>query len=326
MSEWFYAKGGAQQGPVPIEEIRAMLEAGTMDAQNDLVWNSTLPNWVSASQVPELSGSVVAAPATAGVGIHPFAYPLSSGELTEIEPGSEPIIGTAVIKRAFDLMMRNAAPFLVASIIFLVVTISLSLGFDFLGAGLGYVMKPGETAENIPAVVAFSIISHLISGFVSTFLILGATRMCLNVISGRPVSVGQLFGSGKFLMKAFGAYILYTVMIMVGFLLFIFPGIYLMLRFGQYLPAIVDKDLGIREAFSYSSKLTRGNKLQLAVVVLLTTVVAIAGCLALGIGLVFAYPMIYIAWVICYRWMQYGGRAILDEPGTLVPMLAKLPD
>jgi hypothetical protein len=50
----------------------------------------------------------------------------------------------------------------------------------------------------------------------------------------------------------------------------------------------------------------------------------LAGCLALCLGLFFAMPVMWLSWIVAYRWMQYGHRAALDHPGTQTPMLANL--
>ena len=83
----------------------------------------------------------------------------------------------------------------------------------------------------------------------------------------------------------------------------------------------MDRDLGIMESFAYSSSITTNNRLNLFVLGLLAIVIALAGCLALVIGLGFAYPVIWLSWVVAYRWMQYGHRAAMDHPGTRTPML-----
>jgi uncharacterized membrane protein len=40
--------------------------------------------------------------------------------------------------------------------------------------------------------------------------------------------------------------------------------------------------------------------------------IILAGLIALVVGLVFAYPVAGLAWVLGYRWMQLGRRAVMD--------------
>jgi uncharacterized membrane protein len=85
---------------------------------------------------------------------------------------------------------------------------------------------------------------------------------------------------------------------------------------------MVDRNLGIMESFSYSSSITTNNRLNLFVLALLYILIAIAGCLALCVGILFAYPVIMLSGIVAYRWMQYGHRAVMDHPGTQTPMLS----
>jgi uncharacterized membrane protein len=111
-------------------------------------------------------------------------------------------------------------------------------------------------------------------------------------------------------------------MVMVGVLLLVVPGIYLALRYGQFMNAIVDRDLGVMDSFAYSSSITTNNKLQLFLLALLCFVVVLAGLIACGVGLIFAGPVAWLSWLAAYRWMQYGRRAFEDQPGTTTPLLA----
>jgi uncharacterized membrane protein len=134
----------------------------------------------------------------------------------------------------------------------------------------------------------------------------------LNLISGKEVKVGQLFGEGRKLLRALGAQILLTLMISLGCLLLIVPGIYLALRFGFCVTAIVDRDLGVIDSFKYSSSITANNRMPLLGLLLLCGLIGVAGLMACGVGLIFAAPMAWLSYLVAYRWLQYGRRAVLD--------------
>ena len=163
----------------------------------------------------------------------------------------------------------------------------------------------------------------IVSQTLSIFLSLGLVRIGLNLVSGKEVSVAMLFGEGRKLLRAIVASILFGIMFAVGLLLLVVPGVYLALRYGQYLTAIVDRDLGIMDSFKYSSSITTNNRLSLLGLWLLCLLVVLAGALACFVGLIFAMPVAWLSTVVAYRWMQYGHRAALDHPGTTTPMLAK---
>lgn len=56
--EWYYAQDNRQQGPVPLQAIQEMVRGGQIQP-NTLVWRQGMPNWVTASQVPELFAPAV---------------------------------------------------------------------------------------------------------------------------------------------------------------------------------------------------------------------------------------------------------------------------
>lgn len=334
MSQWYYAKGGQQHGPVPAEELMALLRSGGLDPARDLVWNSAMTDWLPAYQVPELSGG---AP-PAAYGTQPFAYPTASGDFTDIPPGSEPLIPTACLKRAFDLTVRHIGPLLLITILYLVIGFGVSSLLATLDSAMGWkpimfhFMESADTPTTTSMEYRFgtnnelSPQSSIIQAVISVFLMLGLTRIGLNIVSGKPFGVGMLFSGGKWLLKGFAGYLLYMIMFAIGFVLLIVPGIIVLLRFGMYQSAIVDRNMGIIGSLQYSWELTKGNGLNLFVIGLFTILVFCAGCIAMLVGLLFAFPVVWLMWIVAYRWMQYGGRAVMDDPMTQQPLLAALPD
>lgn len=335
MDQWYYAKGGQQTGPIGLEALRELIGNGTIDPATDLVWNPSMTDWVPASQIPVLVDAARSGRSPTSLKpSQPFAYPLSTGAIEEIIPGSEPIIPTACVKRSWDLTVKHIGPLLAVVAIYVAISVALSLVSGAIGTAMGIQQQApvstapsfGQAAETTGPQLVYIILSNVISSLVSVFLMLGFIRIGLNIVSGKEFSVGMLFGEGGKVVRAFFAQILFGLMIGLGLLLLIFPGIYLALRYSQYMNAIVDKDMGIMDAFNYSASITTNNKANLFVIFLFTIGIIIAGCLAFIVGLIFAYPMIGVMWIVAYRWMQYGGRTVLDDPMTNQPLLSSVPE
>ena len=323
MSEWYYSKDGAQLGPVSESEIKAMLANGTLDAPSSLVWKSGMADWMPAAQVPELSGAPAAAvgdPYAAPVsGFGPAAALQTTGPLPEIEPGSESIDAMACFKRGFDLAVRHIGLVLLTALVWFGVSFVVSVISSGIQAGLRVTMSDNGQADEalIPIIIVLSVVEQVFS----IFLMLGMVRFSLNIASGRDASVANLFGEGRLLFRGVVATLLFTLMTLVGLVLFIVPGFYVIARYGLYMSTIVDRDRGILEAFEESSRLTTNNRMNMFLVTLISFAVIVLGCLALGIGLLFAYPVMEFAWVVAYLWLRYGYRAAMDHPGTATPML-----
>ena len=338
MNQWYYARNGQQSGPVGFEEIASLVRSGGLDPAKDLVWNASMKDWLPAGQVPEIAAEMTRETAPAADPSNPYAAPATTwtspatpGEaLEEIVPGSDPINVGGCVKRGFDLTIRHFSIVLVAILVYLGVSIVAEILLGLMDSALGLERPvppppvdptPQEAMMHEMRADTSSWLNILLGNLLSIFLSLGITRFGLDLVSGRQASIGMLFSGGRKLLPAFVATILYTLMVLVGFVLLIVPGIYLAIRYGMYLTAMVDCDLGIIDSFKYSSKITTGNRMNLFLLLLLTILIVLAGVVALCVGLLFALPVAGLAWIVAYRWLQYGHRAALDHPGTTTPML-----
>jgi hypothetical protein len=59
-TQWFYASGGARQGPVSESALRALIASGAVDART-LVWTQGMPAWRPLGETP-VGGPLHAAP------------------------------------------------------------------------------------------------------------------------------------------------------------------------------------------------------------------------------------------------------------------------
>ena len=183
----------------------------------------------------------------------------------------------------------------------------------FMGIGTGNMGIDNTPKPASPSAIGVLFILNVISNVVSIFLGLGATRIGLRLVSGEPTDVRMLFGEGPKLLRAIGAYILYVLMVSVGLILLIVTGIYLAIRFGQFQTAIVDRDLGILDSLAYSSGVTTNNRLSLFGLTVLSMLIVLAGAIALCVGMIFAIPVVWLASLTAYRWLQYGPIATQDR-------------
>ena len=335
MSEWYYARNGTQSGPVSLDQLKEIARSGGLDAQ-DLVWTSSMKDWQAAGEVEGLITQSIVAGQPAPDPSNPYAAPQSawqeaappaSADIREIPPGSEPIDVGACVKRGFELTKRNFGTILLVGITYFAISLAAGFILGQIDSAMGFGTRHIETQSG----VGFSSthyqqtggpFSAILSNVLSIFLSLGLMRIGLNLSSGKQVSVAMLFGEGRKLFTAIVASILFGLMVVVGLLLLVVPGVYLMLRYGQFMGAIVDKNMGILESLSYSSSITTNNRLNLFLLVLLSIAIVIAGFLALVVGLIFAYPVVWMSWMVAFRWMQYGHRAVEDHPGTTTPVLS----
>lgn len=304
MQEWYYVKDGQQQGPVSLEALRAMVGNGSL-TPSDLVWNATMSDWSPANQVSVLFSQPVAVVAEGAPVV---------ADLPDIVPGSEPIDPVACIKRGFELTKRHFSSILAVGAVYFAILIVMNIIVSVIQTAAGVAGQQLQTHQTTPggAQIGMLIGIQIVVWVISAYLALGITRVGLNLISGKPVTVGQLFGEGDKLLRALGASFLFAFAVVIGFLLLIIPGIYIALRYGQFMKAIVDRDLGIMDAFSYSAAITTNNLMNILALGILSVGLILAGFLALCVGYFFALPIVWLAGLIAYRWMQSGFRAAQD--------------
>ena len=87
MSDWYYARGNQQQGPVPLQVIQDMARSGQL-LPTDLVWRQGMPNWLPASQVSEVFSQPAAAPAAAAHAPAPTSAPSGAPSPAYAPPGA----------------------------------------------------------------------------------------------------------------------------------------------------------------------------------------------------------------------------------------------
>ena len=287
----------------------------------------------AAPQAAPAPPSPAPAPEPTDTPVNPYSTPASDmgqqtelgqggmDDLQEIIPGSQPLDITGCIGRGFELTKRHFGTLLVIGIIMFAISAGASLIMGLIDSAAGWGQSSPETITGDPdmdEIIAGisdqgSLLNRLVCGLVDAFLGLGITRIALNIVSGQAYSIAMLFSQGGKTIRVFIAKFLYGLMVGFGFLLLIVPGIYFAIRYSQYENAIVDKDMGIFDAFSYSSKITQENKMSLLGFYILGFLIIVAGAIALLVGLLFAIPLYILSTIVVYRWLQYGSASVTDR-------------
>lgn len=159
------------------------------------------------------------------------------------------------------------------------------------------------------------VVITLCSIAVSIVVQLGMYRMWLDLTRGKEVRVEQLFSEYLLSPRYLGASIAYFIMIFVGFLLFIIPGIYLSIKYGYYGYAMVDRRLSITDSFKLSAQITEGYKWQLLLLGLAYAGLVIVSIIPLGLGLLATIPMAMIGGAITYITLL----SLSEQPTMMTP-------
>lgn len=125
----------------------------------------------------------------------------------------------------------------------------------------------------------------------------------LKFVDKKKVAIKDLFAyfDAGILFRYLLVSLLYGLLVVIGLVLFIIPGIYLGIKYWFAIYIYVDKRTGIIESFKESAKITKGVKWQLFLLGLLQFLIMLAGALALLVGLFVAIPINYLSDFYVYR-------------------------
>ena len=133
---------------------------------------------------------------------------------------------------------------------------------------------------------------NLLSLFVTPPIGVGLALFFLNIHSGNKLEIKTIFNPFKDVwLNSVLAYFMMIVIILIGFILFIIPGVIATLMFAQVLYIIAeDNKIDPYNALVKSKKMMEGNKWKLFKIMLIILLLAIVCILTLGIGFIWLAP------------------------------------
>jgi uncharacterized membrane protein len=186
---------------------------------------------------------------------------------------------------------------------------ALSYGWEAITKNFWYLVGTGLIMSIISSVGSSdqndeNMLLSAVGLVLSAWIMAGFYKITLSLYDGKKLAVTEMFTQFKYFWRMLGATILLALIVIIGTVFFIIPGIYLALRYQYTLAAIVDKDMSITEAMDYSSKLTDKIKMRLLLFCLAELGVILLGLLALGLGVLVAMPVVWMANVYVYKKLQ----------------------
>lgn len=124
-----------------------------------------------------------------------------------------------------------------------------------------YIQNAVQDAAPVTTITVFTI-TIAVQVLLSWFLVLGLMDVLLRLVRGEDVGPKNLFDAAHKFIRFAGAALAAGVLIILGFIALIIPGIYLALRYSQALYAVIDGK-GSLQALKRSAELTEGVKFKL---------------------------------------------------------------
>ena len=168
-----------------------------------------------------------------------------------------------------------------------------------------------------------SVLTSLLQFVFTGFMIGGEIRLLMNVIRRENPRFSDIFRGGRYFLRMFFGGVLAYFVSLVGCLLFVFPGAYLISMFAPYVFLIVDQNLSLFASFREAKRITRGHKLQLFLIVIVNIALAVGSYLACCLPLLFMVPYNWLMYVlVCERLKRLADESATREPelDTLEPL------
>jgi len=158
-------------------------------------------------------------------------------------------------------------------------------------------LLPLPKSVGLPLIILFTAAGWVIGIVVAIGLIKIALAFC---DQQRP-RVGTLFDAMGCFWRYVGAMILYTLIMLAGFILLFIPGIIWAVKFSLCYYFVIDKGLDPIEALKASSRTTMGVKWQLFGFGILCGLINLLGLICLILGVFATYPTVLVATALVYR-------------------------
>jgi hypothetical protein len=206
-------------------------------------------------------------------------------------------------------------PFLVLFVFNVLVGVASQTQVAAMSGGAGSSFSPATLVAGIGGGFLLLVLTFILTGAGQAATIFAVSDIYL----GRTASIRSSFQQVRgHVAQALGAILLMGLVIGVGFILLIIPGIFLMCRCAVTVPASMLEDEGPGTALGRSMELTKGFAMQVFVIFLL------AWALAVGAAMVFQLPFTLLAATPRPHLLPLGWL-ILQDAGSFVAQVLVAP-
>lgn len=217
-------------------------------------------------------------------------------EAAEVPKGKKKFTVGGVIRESWEKVKGIKGSIWAGSALMYLVLIVIIAGGAFL--------LPDPATELEGAGVTAYLVSALyqvVTEVVSMLFIAGLVFMGIRHVVGDKVSWKMIFHGFSFTGKIVVVSILQFILVAIGFLLLILPGIYLVVGYAMAIPLIVDKNMSPWQALETSRKAVHKVWWKVAALYIVMSLILLVAAIPLGIGLIWAWPMMMVTAGVVYH-------------------------
>jgi len=155
--------------------------------------------------------------------------------------------------------------------------------------------------------IFIAIVGELIYAWITLPVAMGLFAISLDRVAGGEVSNDRLFLFFPQATRLVVTTVLMTLLIFVGYVLLIIPGLYLSVAYLFVLPLLVQRELGMLDALEVSRKAITHRWFTVLGILLVLALINVIGAIPLGIGLIWTIPWTMLAMGVMYQRIFVGG-------------------
>ena len=181
---------------------------------------------------------------------------------------------------------------------FLVFYLAIFIASFIIGAVFGVL---GALSESIALMIVTQIVITILASAVSYPFMAGLSMVGIRRAAGQPFSFNEIFSHfGRTVPLVITAVVM-MVLIYLGMLLLIIPGLYLAVAYLLAIPLVVERGLSPWQALETSRKAISQHWFKVFGLFLLLGLIVTLSAIPLGIGLVWSIPLFVVAMGVLYR-------------------------
>ncbi len=190
-----------------------------------------------------------------------------------------------MIKIGFIRIEGVKGIFLAAFVVYVVVAIIVQMILGIFFPSPPPPAQPNLLNQQIVTILSYPVLMPLIAGVI---------MLAIHYSRGESIEFKSIFNYYHLMGKLALASILIYIMTVIGFVLLVLPGIYLSIAYVFTLPLIVDKGMDVWAAMELSRKAVTKHWFKVFGLFFLLSLIMALGALVLGIGLIWAVPLMFV--------------------------------
>jgi len=188
---------------------------------------------------------------------------------------------------------------------------SLIVGLFIINIGINVATQALDKADLNLLLFATTILSVVVSVIIG----MGLIYVALKLYDENMAGYRDILEPAPLFWRYLGSSIVYVVIVILGLILLIVPGIIWAIKYNFYKYAVIDEKLGVMDSIRRSGEITKGEKWHLFLFGIVLVLLNVLGALAFIVGLIVTIPITMMAVVYVYRKLLH--RKLVPASGTL---------